>query len=302
MDFVEKSHPKHSVTDNSLSSLIRAAGDLLRIDKQYGTLLVLLPALWALFLASGGQPDMVLMLIIIMGAFLMRSAGCAINDIADRKLDPLVDRTKTRPLAAGKIEFSKALIVFLTVVLAAALLTLYMNPLAVILSVGCLFFVILYPFMKRVVSIPQVFLGIAFGYGSIIVWAAVREKVELTAILIFLSTVTWAVAYDTIYAMMDIDDDRRIGVKSTAILFGKYVKKVVALFFGLTLLLLILIGTNEGMGPFYFAAVALSAACFFRQVCQTAAGMSREAAFGAFKSNVAVGFIILGGILSNSFF
>lgn len=270
---------------------------LLRLEKQYGTLLVLLPALWALFIASGGRPDPLLFVIIMGGAFFMRSAGCAINDIADRKFDPHVERTKERPLASGRLALSHAVIIFLLAVLFAALLTLYLNPLAIILSTFCLFFVILYPFTKRYISFPQLFLGIAFGWGSIIVWAAVREEVALTAYLIFAATAAWAVAYDTVYAMMDITDDLRVGVKSTAILFGRHVKSAVTFFFGATLLLLAAIGVTAGLGAPYYLFLALTGLLFFRQIRLISPAMSRAIAFQAFKSNVAAGFIILGGII-----
>ena len=227
----------------------------------------------------------------------MRSAGCAINDIADRKFDPHVERTKDRPLASGKLATSHAVIIFLLAVLFAALLTLYLNPLAIILSTFCLFFVILYPFTKRYISFPQLFLGIAFGWGSIIVWAAVKEEVALTAYLIFAVTATWAVAYDTVYAMMDIDDDIRVGVKSTAILFGRSVKEVVAIFFAISLILLGGVGLVSGLGLFYFLSVAIAGIIFFRQVYSLSQGMDRIAAFKAFKSNVTAGIIILGGII-----
>ena len=280
-----------------LSSGLRAALDLIRVDKQYGTLLVLLPALWTLFLASEGKPDLLLLAIIITGAFFMRSAGCAINDIADRNFDPHVERTMNRPLAAGRLTLPKASIIFLLAVLFSAFLTFYLNSLAVILSVFCLFFVILYPFTKRIISLPQLFLGIAFGWGSIIVWAAVREEVALPAFIIFLSTVTWAVAYDTVYAMMDIEDDLRIGVKSSAILFGRYVKEIVAFFFAITTLLLIGLGIVSKLGVPFYLSLAAASYIFSRQTVLTGKGMDREAAFRAFKSNVTAGIIILAGII-----
>lgn len=284
-------------SESTLFPVLTTVAALLRVEKQYGTFLVLLPALWALFIASEGKPDLLLLIIIVFGAFFMRSAGCAINDIADRKFDPHVERTKDRPLASGKLATSHAVIIFLLAVLFAALLTLYLNPLAIILSTFCLFFVILYPFTKRYISFPQLFLGIAFGWGSIIVWAAVKEEVALTAYLIFAVTATWAVAYDTVYAMMDIDDDIRVGVKSTAILFGRSVKEVVAIFFAISLILLGGVGLVSGLGLFYFLSVAIAGIMFFRQVYSLSQGMDRIAAFKAFKSNVTAGIIILGGII-----
>lgn len=292
-----KIHKEEDILKPTDQFSISAVFALLRLDKQYGTLLVLLPALWTLLIASEGRPDPVLLIIIISGAFLMRSAGCAINDIADRNFDPHVERTRNRPLASGAISFSRATVIFFSTVLFAALLTLYLNPLAIMLSTGCLFFVIIYPFTKRFLSIPQFFLGIAFGWGSLIVWAAVREEISLIPILIFFATVTWAVAYDTIYAMMDIEDDMRVGVKSTAILFGRYVKEAVALFFGITVILVVATGIIAGMGLPYYLAVFAASILFVGQVRQTAKNMGRDAAFEAFKSNVRAGFIILAGIV-----
>ncbi|MDH3974009.1 MAG: 4-hydroxybenzoate octaprenyltransferase [Deltaproteobacteria bacterium] len=296
MDKVEKEVGNR---ESSFIYFFHSAAALLRIEKQYGTLLVLLPALWALFIASRGRPDPVLLLIIVSGAFLMRSAGCAINDIADRNFDPHVERTKERPLASGKLTLSQAVVIFCFTLLLAALLTFYLNPLAVILCTFCLFFVILYPFTKRFISLPQLFLGIAFGWGSVIVWAAVKETVELTAVLIFLSTATWAVAYDTVYAMMDIEDDLKVGVKSAAILFGKYVKEVVALFFAVTILLFLFVGLASGLAFPYYTSVIIAALFFVWQIRVTGKGMSREIAFSAFKSNVTAGFVILTGIILN---
>ena len=278
---------------------LAAVWALLRIEKQYGTFLVLLPALWALFIASDGRPDPILAIVIIGGAFLMRSAGCAINDIADRNFDPHVDRTKDRPLASGRMTLTHAIIVFILTVLLAVFLAFYLNRLAFMLTPFCLFFVILYPFTKRFISVPQLFLGIAFGWGSIIVWAAVKARLEPTAFLIFFSTVTWALAYDTVYAMMDIDDDLRVGVKSSAIFFGEYVRGAVALFFSLTIALLVAIGITSQLGPPFYVSLILAGIIFLRQVIQTGKTMDRETAFSAFKSNVLAGFIILTGIILN---
>jgi 4-hydroxybenzoate polyprenyltransferase len=197
------------------------------------------------------------------------------------------------------MRLSQAVTVFLVTVLFAALLTLYFNPLAIALSAACLFFVILYPFTKRFISVPQLFLGIAFGWGSIIVWAAVKNRLDPTAFLIFFSTVTWALAYDTVYAMMDIDDDLKVGVRSAAIFFGDYVREAVALFFALTLALLVAVGIISKLGlPFYLSLI-LAAIIFLRQIIQTGKTMDRETAFSAFKSNVLAGFVILTGVILN---
>jgi len=189
--------------------------------------------------------------------------------------------------------------IFILTVLFAAILTLYLNLLAVALSACCLVFVILYPFTKRHVSFPQVFLGIAFGWGSVIVWAAVRNEVAVPAFLVFLATATWAVAYDTIYAMMDIEDDLKVGVKSTAILFGRYVKEAVAIFFAATILLLIGVGVSAGLGLVYYISLIIASGFFVWQAVLTAGGMDRETAFRSFKSNVLAGIVILAGVTGN---
>lgn len=272
---------------------------LMRINKQYGTLLVLLPALWSLFIASKGYPDPVLLMIIISGAFLIRSAGCAINDIADRNFDPYVERTKERPLASGKMTLAQAFFVFALLVALAGALTLYMNALAITLSACSLFFVILYPFTKRFVHFPQVFLGIAFGWGAIIVWAAVRNEVSLTAFLIFLATVTWSVAFDTIYAIVDIDDDVKVGVKSTAILFGRHVKQAVAFFFTATLLFTALAGLTAHLGFLFYISLSISAVFFILQTYSIRHDMDRVEAFRYFKANPLFAFIVLCGIIAH---
>lgn len=281
----------------SVSFDLSAILTLLRIKNQYGTLLVLMPALWSLFIASEGKPDLILLFIVIFGAFLMRSAGCAINDIADRNFDPHIERTKNRPLAAGKLTLGHGIVTFFCIVIAAALLTIYLNLLAIMLSVVCLVLVIIYPFAKRVVSFPQLFLGIAFGWGSVIVWAAVKNEIELAAYLIFLSTVTWAVAYDTVYAMMDIDGDIKIGVKSTAILFGNNVKPVVGLLFASTVFLLAWVGIISDLGVAYFLSLIVCCFIFFIQIHYTEPGMNKDVALSCFKSNVVAGCIVLAGIV-----
>lgn len=274
------------------------AANLIRLTKQYGTFLLLLPALWSLVLAGQGKLRIWMVLIFITGAFIMRSAGCVINDIADRNFDPYVERTKDRPLAAGKIKLKEAIIILLFLVFIAICLAFLLNKLAIFLSFIALILALIYPFTKRYIEIPQVFLGIAFGWGAIIAWAAVRDTVELPAILIFLSTVFWVTGYDTIYALMDKDDDIKIGVKSAAILFGRFTWQAVASLFMLTVFTLMTIGWLANLGLFYYFAILLVFFLFACQVYYVKNESDRIITFRTFASNVAVGFLVLLGIIT----
>jgi 4-hydroxybenzoate polyprenyltransferase len=282
-------------TDALTIKKLAAVSDLIRLDKQYGTLLVLAPALWSLFIASGGRPSVRLLVIFTLGAFLMRSAGCAINDIADRKIDAGVERTRKRPLASGTLSVGTALAVFLILSALAFSLVLMLNTLTILLSIAALLLVGVYPFVKRVSHLPQAFLGIAFGWGAVMAWSAVHNTVGGPAVLIFIANIFWSTAYDTIYALQDFDDDRRAGVKSTAILFGSHVFTAVALLyvaFGVTLCFT---GALLNMGPVYFATVLLSVAALLWMVRSVKA--DRRRAFGAFTANAAIGAVILIGII-----
>ena len=281
----------------NLQGKIRAIADLIRLSKQYGTLLLLLPTLWSLMLASEGRPPLSILLIFVAGCFLMRSAGCVVNDMADMEFDRFVERTKTRPLASGRLTRKEAFLVFLVLSLAAfSLVLLLLNRLTILLSFVAIALAVVYPFVKRVSHLPQLVLGVAFGWGAIMAWAAVRETVELPAILIFLANVCWSTAYDTIYALMDIDDDRRIGVKSTAILFGRHVYTITLLFFAGTILFLALLGVYRSLGPFYFSGLSIGMVVFILQVYMVKRSPDRDTAFKAFVSNVIAGSIILLGL------
>lgn len=280
----------------SFKEKVSAVSDLIRFDRQYGTLLCLLPTLWSLILASDGRPPLHILLIFIIGTFLMRSAGCVINDIADRKFDRHVERTKMRPLASERLSVKEAYIVFVAISLLSFSLVLFLNPFTIALSFVGICLAIIYPFVKRVSHLPQIVLGIAFGWGAIMAWAAVRNAVELPAILIFLANVFWSTAYDTIYALMDIEDDRRIGVKSTAILFGRYVYSATFLAFTGVICLLFLLGLYTSLGKVYFISLIVAFVLFTYQVYMVKASPERETAFLAFIFNVVVGSIILFGI------
>ncbi|MBI4746792.1 MAG: 4-hydroxybenzoate octaprenyltransferase [Deltaproteobacteria bacterium] len=276
---------------------IRALLDLIRFGRPVGTYLVLFPTLSSLFLAGNGRPPLMLIAIFSLGSFIMRSAGCAINDFADREIDGRVERTKGRPLASGSLTVKEALYTFILLFTVAFILALRLNRLAFYLCFAGLFLATSYPFMKRFIQIPQAFMVIAFGWGAIIAWAAVRDRVDMPAVLIFLATALWATGYDTIYALQDMADDRQIGVRSSAIFFGKHAVTVVSSLYAGTMALLLLLGVISELGALYYTSLAAIAAIFVYQVMSVNASPDRETVFRAFKSNVRIGAILLAGIV-----
>ncbi|MGZ4977542.1 MAG: 4-hydroxybenzoate octaprenyltransferase [Methylobacter sp.] len=208
---------------------------LARFDKPIGILILLWPALWALWVAGDGKPDLLVLTVFCLGVVLMRAAGCVINDYADRDFDPHVERTKQRPIAAGKVKPKEALIVFVVLCLSAFGLVLLMNIYTIMLSFIGAFLAASYPFMKRYTHLPQAYLGIAFGWAVPMAFAAETNSIPPVAWVMYLAVVLWALVYDTMYAMVDKDDDLKIGVKSTAILFGAYDRHIMA---GLQLVIL----------------------------------------------------------------
>ncbi|MBI5887940.1 MAG: 4-hydroxybenzoate octaprenyltransferase [Deltaproteobacteria bacterium] len=276
---------------------LTAISDLIRLPKQYGTLLVLWPTLWSLFLASGGYPTAKHLAIFIFGTFLMRSAGCAINDIADRKFDPHVERTRQRPLASGLLTVMDALFVFAALSMLAFILVLFLNPFTVLLSVIGLALAAVYPFVKRVSHFPQMFLGIAFGWGAVMAWSAATNSIGMAAVLIFIANIFWSTAYDTIYALMDVDDDMRIGVKSTAIYFGRQVYAALVVSYFLTAVFLAAAGWVSGRGVFYYAGVGVAFFLFMGTVLDVKKNTAREGRFKAFLANAVIGAIVLLAII-----
>jgi len=231
---------------------------LMRMDKPIGILLLLWPTYWALWIASNGSPDILVFTVFTLGVIMMRSAGCVINDYADRKVDPHVSRTKLRPIASGQVAPVEALQLFAVLVVLSFLLVLLMNPLTIYLSFGGLFLAALYPFMKRHTHLPQVFLGMAFGWAVPMVFAAETNSVPVVAWLLFVATVIWAVVYDTMYAMVDREDDLKIGVKSTAILFAELDTVIIGFFQLLLLFSFYFIGQRSGLGLFYLISLAVA--------------------------------------------
>ncbi len=271
---------------------------LTRIDKPVGIYLVLWPALWALWLASNGTPDLHILGVFIFGAILMRSAGCVINDYADRHFDGKVERTHQRPLATGLLSSKEALIFFMVLCLIAFLFVLTLNTLTILLSFGAVFLAVLYPFMKRHTHWPQAFLGAAFAWAIPMAFSAVLNEVPWQVWPIFITTLVWSLIYDTAYAVGDMKDDLRIGVKSTAILFSKHLWQWIAFFQLIMLGLLFWIGQlfNLGMGYYLSLLVVL---CWFIFDLKRLATKNTQQAFQVFLQNHWVGFIILLGIIFN---
>ena len=280
-----------SLQMSKLSAYIR----LMRVDKPIGTLLLLWPTLWALWLAGMTVPPLNVLLVFTLGVFSMRAAGCVVNDYADRKIDGHVKRTRGRPLPSGAVSGKEAKILFVGLVLISFLLVLTMNSMTIWLSLGGLLLACLYPFMKRYTHLPQVVLGAAFGWAIPMGWAAVSESLPLTCWLLFLANICWTVAYDTQYAMVDRDDDLKIGVKSTAILFGRQDKLIVGLLQLATLLLLALTGWMSGLGGIFYWGLLLAAVLFIHQQ-KLIAKRERDKCFQAFLNNNYVGMIVFAGL------
>ncbi|WP_075174080.1 4-hydroxybenzoate octaprenyltransferase [Neptunomonas phycophila] len=257
---------------------------LTRFNKPIGSYLLLWPTLWALWIAADGVPPLSLLIIFIAGVFITRSAGCVINDYADRHIDGHVKRTAERPLARGLISSKEALMLFAGLMLLAFVLVLFTNHMTIWMSFGALALASLYPFMKRHTHLPQVVLGAAFGWAIPMAFTAVDETLPLVAWLIFLAKLLWTVAYDTMYAMVDRDDDIKIGVKSTAILFGKQDKRIIGLLQIATLLVLLLVGTLESMTWPYYVGIVI-AGVFFVYQQNLIKDRDRTRCFNAFLNN-----------------
>lgn len=232
---------------------------LMRLDKPIGILLLLWPTLWALWVAGAGRPALGVVAIFVVGTVLMRSAGCVINDYADKDFDGHVERTRNRPLAAQRVSTREALLLAAGLALLSFLLVLPLNGLTVALSVPAVFLAGSYPFTKRFLAIPQAYLGIAFGFGIPMAFAALQGEVPVVAWVMLLANVFWAVAYDTEYAMVDRPDDLKIGIKTSAITFGRFDVAAVMACYGLTLLLLGWVGVTTGGGLFFLAGLAVAA-------------------------------------------
>jgi 4-hydroxybenzoate polyprenyltransferase len=271
----------------------------MRIDKPIGTLLLLWPTLWALWLSGMAIPPLSVLLVFVLGVIVMRAAGCVINDYADRKVDGHVKRTAARPLASGLVSEKEAKLLFVGLALLAFVLVLTMNRMTILLSVVGLALAWVYPFMKRYTHLPQVVLGAAFGWAIPMGWAAVSESLPLVCWLVFIANLCWTVAYDTQYAMVDRDDDLKIGVKSTAILFGRYDKLIIGLLQLATLGLMVVVGLLLNLNGAFYWSLLLAAGLFAHQQ-KLIARRERDPCFQAFLNNNYVGLVLFIGILLNT--
>ena len=277
-------------------SQLRNYGKLMRVDKPIGIWLLMWPTLWALWLAGEGTPDQGLFVVFMAGVFVMRSAGCVLNDFVDRKIDPYVERTRTRPLATGAVAPFEALTLFVALGLIAIGLATMLNKQAQLLAVVGAALTLAYPFIKRYVSIPQFVLGAAFGWACPMAFAAQTGETPELAWLVFGTALVWAVIYDTFYAMVDREDDKKIGVKSTAVLFGEVDLFVIAGLQLVMLLGLVLIGYRAELGPWYYLAVALSAGMMAWHLW-LARDRQPAGCFDAFLKNHYIGMVIFIGIV-----
>ena len=271
---------------------------LMRLDKPIGIFLLLWPALWALWIAADGKPDFRVLLIFVSGVVIMRSAGCVVNDLADRDLDPVVARTVARPLATGAVSVKEAVILALVLILFAFLLVLQLNPLTIKLSFIGIVLAIIYPFSKRFTYMPQFFLGMAFGWAIPMAFTAQTGTVTVVTWILFLATVLWAVVYDTMYAMVDREDDIKMGVKSTAILFDDADRSIIGVIQILVLLALVLIGNRMELGRIYYAGLAIAAVLFIYQQ-YLIRDRKPEHCFAAFLNNNLFGAAVFAGIFFN---
>ena len=284
----------------SFRDRLHAYAYLIRLDKPIGTLLLLWPTLWALWLASSGVPDFNILLIFVVGTFLMRSAGCAINDYADRDFDRHVQRTKARPVTSGKISGKEAVAVALTLALVAFVLIQPLNAFTKQLSVLAVLVAFIYPFTKRFFAMPQAVLGIAFGFGIPMAYAAVLDFIPLEAWVLFMGNIFWAIAYDTAYAMVDREDDLRLGLHTSAITFGKHDVAAIGICYSALFLTQLWVAELADLSNYFLVGwlMALACAIYHMQLVST---REREKCFLAFRHNNWLGgFLFLGIVLGLS--
>lgn len=269
---------------------------LMRLDRPIGWLLLMWPTLWALWIAGAGRPDPYLVVIFIAGVIVMRAAGCIVNDYADRDLDPHVERTRDRPLASRAVSATEAWVLFAVLGLVALALVLQLNRLTIALSLAALVIAVTYPFMKRITHLPQLYLGIAFSWGIPMAFSAHLATVPATAWWLLAANLCWTVAYDTLYAMSDRPDDLKVGIKSTAVLFGRRDLTFVCLFYAAFFALLLYTGSRADLGGYFHLslAVAIGIAALLVFQCRS---RDRMTCFRAFVNNSWIGGVVFAGIV-----
>jgi 4-hydroxybenzoate polyprenyltransferase len=273
----------------------------MRLHRPIGILLLLWPTLWALWIAGQGRPEPPVFVVFVLGVVLMRSAGCVINDYADRDFDPHVERTRDRPVAARRVSPREALVLFAVLCLVAFALVLTLNRLTILLSFAGAFLAATYPFLKRYSHLPQFYLGMAFGWGIPMAFAAQTGGVPGLAWILFAANIFWAVAYDTAYAMVDREDDLKVGVKSTAILFGRHDRALILVFHMVTIALLALTGALAGLGLGYYAGLTVASGFALYQQ-RLMRHRDRDGCFRAFLNNNWFGAAVFAGLLLNYLF
>jgi len=289
------------MNQQELTKKLDAYERLMRLDKPIGILLLLWPTLWALLLAGRGQPDWIIVLIFVTGTVLMRSAGCVMNDIADRKYDGLVERTKNRPLATGEATVKEAYLLAAGLSLTAFGLVCFLNKTTILLSVAAIFLAATYPLTKRFLAIPQAYLGIAFGFGIPMAFSAVNDYIPPLAWVLLAVNVFWAIAYDTEYAIVDRDDDLQIGIKSSALFFGKYDVVAIMLCYAAMFGILLYVGKFMGFGMYYFIALGTALLLVARQYVLIKNRVKSDC-FKAFIQNNWIGCAIFIGLATEYYF
>ncbi len=283
------------MTKHTLIQKLDAYERLMRLDKPIGILLLLWPTLWGLLIAGRGYPNLTIVLIFVTGTILMRSAGCVMNDIADRRFDGLVERTKLRPLATQEVSIKEAIYLTLGLSLLAFMLVCFLNRQTILLSFAALLLAASYPLTKRFLAIPQAYLGIAFGFGIPMAFAAINDYVPPLAWWLLVANVFWAIAYDTAYAMVDREDDAKLGIHSSALYFGRYDVLAIMLCFVVMLSILIYVGLFMQYGWFYFSGLALAGVLVIQQYVLIKKRLKADC-FKAFLRNSWIGAVITLGI------
>ena len=274
---------------------------LLRWNKPEGRLILMIPALWAVFLAAAGKPPLPLVEVIIFGSIATSAAGCVVNDLWDRDIDPQVERTRDRPLASRAISVKIGIVVGIVSLVCAAVVAFYLNPLSFWLSVAAVPVIVLYPGAKRVFPVPQLVLSIAWGFAVLISWSAVTANITAPTWLLWGATVLWTLGFDTIYAMSDRQDDQRIGINSSALFFGKYAPTAIAVFLIGTVILLAGVGLLVNLNTAFWISLILASIGWIWQIIRLQQPEIPHPAYGEmFRQNVWIGFLMLAGMIIGS--
>ncbi|MBD2606416.1 4-hydroxybenzoate solanesyltransferase [Scytonema hofmannii FACHB-248] len=275
---------------------------LLRWHKPEGRLILMIPALWAVFLAASGKPPLPLVAVIALGTIATSAAGCIVNDLWDRDIDPQVERTRLRPLASRALSIKVGIVIAIVAMFCAAVLAFYLNPLSFWLCVAAVPVILLYPGAKRVFPVPQLVLSIAWGFGVLISWSAVTQNLSQPTWLLWGATVMWTLGFDTVYAMSDREDDRRIKVNSSALFFGDRAPLAIGIFFAATIFFLSWLGVLMHLKYAFWISLTIAAVAWVWEYLQLIKkDLPNDVYAQMFKQNVWIGFIILGGMIAGSF-